>query len=419
MGNLHPHDSSSIDAAIVGMSHMRSPAPLVIGVGNFGSYDAPASASRYITCYLSPYALTMLDPDEIAQVPMDETYDGKSLEPRFLPAPIPNLLALGCDSIAAGAKGNIPPCPPEWILDAVGLVARGHAARVTVPEHLPYRWGGHLIRMDRSWVHDGTGSATLRPTLRVEKDVVVFTSLAPGIDVSQIESVLEKHDDFAGMAKESPAPGELIRLVVRVRRGRDPRVLARYALEEIRSRIHFSFLHIRQKDGARGVDFDPVVEGPVAYLERWVRWRKRIVAGAATLRAERCRKEIARIDVLVLAIKSKDRLVRALQAAKSREDLHERIKGILRCSDEDARMVREIQFQRLAFLEVRELQDKRARLVKDALANDAVAAKPGPRMLADAAAAVEALALTKKIADEARRGAPKPREGKGKRSRRA
>ena len=257
--------------------------------------------------------------------------------------------------------------------------------------------------LDPNWLHTGSGSATLRPLLKIENGCVIFTTLAPSIDLASIEDRLSKHPGFAGLAEESPAKGDLVRVVVRVARGQSPVELARFAAANVIGRQSYSFLHIRQKDdGSNGVAFDPIIEGPLTYLQGWVDWRRKIVSGAAGYRIKALNAAIAHLDLLTLAISKKDLLVRALQLAKSREDLHARIKAILHCSDDDARTIREIQFQRLAFLEVRELQAKRAEHVSSIKANTSIVTHPDHKLLLDARYSLTALVETKRMAEDAR-----------------
>ena len=69
---------------------------LIDGQGNFGSIDGdPPAAYRYTECRLDQLAEELLADIDKDTVDMQPNYDEKLLEPKVLPARIPNLLVNG------------------------------------------------------------------------------------------------------------------------------------------------------------------------------------------------------------------------------------------------------------------------------------------------------------------------------------
>ena len=112
LGKYHPHGDSACYEAMVNMAQDFSYRyPMIIGQGNWGSYDDPKSfaAMRYTEAKLSAYTKLMLT--ELGQGTVDWklNFDGTLNEPIFLPARLPNLILNGVTGIAVGMSTDIPP----------------------------------------------------------------------------------------------------------------------------------------------------------------------------------------------------------------------------------------------------------------------------------------------------------------------
>ena len=112
IGKFHPHGDSAVYEAMVLLSQSFSTRyPLIDPQGNWGSVDDPKSfaAMRYTECRLSSYAQTLLL--ELGQGTVDwaSNFDGTLLEPKILPARLPNLLLNGSMGIAIGMATDVSP----------------------------------------------------------------------------------------------------------------------------------------------------------------------------------------------------------------------------------------------------------------------------------------------------------------------
>ena len=120
LGRYHPHGDASVYDAMVRMAQdfsMRY--PLVDGHGNFGSVDGdPPAAYRYTEARMSKLAGEMLRDIDKQVVDWDPNFDESRVEPRVLPARLPNLLVNGSSGIAVGMATNIPPHNLREVIDA-------------------------------------------------------------------------------------------------------------------------------------------------------------------------------------------------------------------------------------------------------------------------------------------------------------
>ena len=395
LGKYHPHEVGSIVGAMTGLSQAKSSAPLVMGIGNWGSWEDKPAAERYTACYLSKYAVTMFDSDELQQVPYDDSFDGNNRSPRFMPARLPHLMLHGSSSFGVGASGNIPPCQPAWVVDAMAAMLAGKP--VASPKQFAYRWGGKLVSLDDTWIETGSGSGVFRPTMRLvtTPKSIVITSLAPRLNIDALITHLEsKVESFGGVLSE-PAPEDLLSVSILLRKGHDFEALKKAVLARVRTKVDYNFLYIDQIDGPDGeVDFNPLVNGPLVFLKEWLVWRRGIVKGAASYRIKGLQADTLRQELMIRVIDHRDQLLKVLDSYKDDADLRRRVKAILKCSDDEADIVMEIRFKKLAKLEVAGMRARIAANAKLIIENKQIVAKPDGRLMLDATGAVKALADT-------------------------
>ena len=162
---FHPHGDSSIYGALITIANKEY---FIDRQGNFGNIFTGdnASAARYIECRLTPLAREVLFNKEISE--FIESYDGRNLEPVFLPAKVPALLMLGTDGIAVGRATKVLPHNVEELLKAQIDILRNKRIKI-FPDYLQ---GGI---MDVSEYQDGFGKVTLRaPIEKLNKKTLVI-----------------------------------------------------------------------------------------------------------------------------------------------------------------------------------------------------------------------------------------------------
>jgi DNA gyrase/topoisomerase IV subunit A len=421
MGKFHPHEAGSIVGAMTKMSQSHSSAPTIMGIGNWGSWDKPPAAERYTSCYLSKYAASFFDKDELSQVPFEDSYDGDNREPRFLPAKLPHLLLHGCTSFGTGASGNIPPCEPKWVLDAIAATIEGKP--IKLPTEFAYRWGGKLVSLEKTWVKNGSGSAVFRPTVRIDNDrkAIVITSLSPQLNIDTLTTYLENKVESFGGIVSAPSAEELVSISIMLRRGHSFDDLKKAVASRIKTRSNFAFICIEQIDGDNGeVGFQPHQIGPAQFLKQWVEWRSGIVVGAAKNRIKNLEADNKRQQLMIRVIEHRKQLLVALEQAKDKNDLKRRVRVVLKCSDEEADIVLAVQFHRLASLELKGIRQRITDNNRSIKENAGIARNPSARLVTDAVGAtvliketlLEAKALSDIPTSNRRRASPNYRKSK-------
>lgn len=112
LGKYHPHGDVACYEAMVLMAQPFSYRyPLIDGQGNWGAPDDPKSfaAMRYTESRLSKYSKILLKELPFGTVKWIPNFDGTLLEPKTLPARLPNILLNGTTGIAVGMATDFPP----------------------------------------------------------------------------------------------------------------------------------------------------------------------------------------------------------------------------------------------------------------------------------------------------------------------
>ncbi len=186
LGKYHPHGDSACYEAMVLMAQPFSYRyPLIDGQGNWGSIDDPKSfaAMRYTEARLTQYARILLS--ELGQGTVDwgQNFDGTTLEPKILPARLPNLLLNGSSGIAVGMATDIPPHNIKEVANAlVNLLNEPDLSIEALCEHIQgpdYPTQAEIITSaDDIRVIYATGNGSIRMRalfVREQKSIVINT----------------------------------------------------------------------------------------------------------------------------------------------------------------------------------------------------------------------------------------------------
>jgi len=215
IGKFHPHgDSACYEAMVLMAQDFSYRYPLVDGQGNWGSMDDPKSfaAMRYTESRLKPYAETLLSELEQGTVDWAPNFDGTLMEPRLLPARLPNVLLNGTTGIAVGMATDIPPHNLKEIaaacirlLDSPKCTLRELCKDIRGPD---YPTGAEVITPRAEMMEmyrTGTGSVKVRATWEKEEGNVIVTGRES--PKSLYSSALVTFEDDKGAYDQKDAEG--------------------------------------------------------------------------------------------------------------------------------------------------------------------------------------------------------------------
>ena len=197
IGKYHPHgDSACYDALVLMAQPFAFRYPLIEGQGNFGSPDDPKSfaAMRYTEAKLTKFAATLLEEVDLGTVDFKPNYDGKQLEPVWLPSRLPHLLLNGTTGIAVGMATDIPPHNLREVVSAcIRLLDDPEATTRDLCEHIQgpdFCTAGEIItpRADLLKMYEtGSGSVRQRAIYLRENGNIVITALPHQVSPAKIQ----------------------------------------------------------------------------------------------------------------------------------------------------------------------------------------------------------------------------------------
>ena len=158
------------------------------------------AAARYTESYLSEFAMEVVLADLIecrSCVDWSKTFDGRTLEPNFLPAKVPLLLVIGTFSIVIGERVEIPPHSLNDVIDAtLDVLHNPNAKVILIPDPCQKC---ELIETDwKAISNQGYGKFTERGILETVKDNNgnVYISIRSVPDLVWPNSIMEKIDEL-------------------------------------------------------------------------------------------------------------------------------------------------------------------------------------------------------------------------------
>ena len=201
MKALHPHGDAAIyDTMKPMINWFECKVPLLQGKGGFGSaYGDSAAAPRYTEACISEFGMECVigelkECDEA--VDWDPTYDGKMMEPQYLPCKVPLLLINGSFSIGLGMKVEIPSHNLGEVIDAtIKLLHNPNAQVVLIPDHCQ---ACEIVETDfKAICNKGSGNYKVRGVvdigIRRNKPCLIIRSVP---NLTFLGSIIDKIEDL-------------------------------------------------------------------------------------------------------------------------------------------------------------------------------------------------------------------------------
>ncbi len=374
MGSYHPHGDTAIYDALVRLAQPWSLRyPLVQGQGNFGSPgNDPPAAQRYTECRMAPLAMEMVRDIDEDTVDFGPNYDGRTQEPRVLPARFPNLLVNGSSGIAVGMATNIPPHNLREVAEgAQWLLANPDADRETRQAALvgivkgPDFPTGALI-VGRKGIDDyfrtGRGSVTMRAVVTVDEDargrqILVVTELPYQVNPDNLLlriAELVGEGKLTGIAdiRDDSSSRTGMRLIIDLKRDAVAQVVLNQLYKHTQLQDNFGANMLALVDGVpRTLTLEQFIRYWITHqievLQRRTRYRLR----KAEERAHILRGYLKALDAL-------DEVIALIRASATVDDARTGLMGLLELDEIQATAILDMQLRRLAALERQKIIDE-------------------------------------------------------------
>ncbi len=377
IGKFHPHGDSACYEAMVLMAQPFSYRyPLVDGQGNFGSADDPKSfaAMRYTESRLSLYTQVLLA--ELAQgtVEWQANYDGTYLEPKVLPARLPNLLMNGTAGIAVGMSTDVPPHNLREVATAcIRLLDKKTSTLDEICEHIAgpdFPTEAEIIssQSDIKKIYEsGQGVIRTRAVYTREEGNIIIIALPHQVSPNKVEQQIAAQM----RAKKLPMVEDLrdesdhenpTRIVI-VPRSR--RVDAHALMSHLFATTDLERSH-RINMNVIGLNGKPKVMGLRELLLEWLTFRINTVTKRLNFRLSKVNNRLHILQGLLIAFLNIDEVIRIIRTEEKPKSV---LMSHFAITDTQAEAILDLKLRHLAKLEemkIRSEQDELAR-ERDAL----------------------------------------------------
>jgi len=373
LGKYHPHGDMAVYDAMVRMAQGFSLRyPLVEGQGNFGSVDGDSAAAyRYTEARLSKIAEELLTDIDKETVDWQPNFSGERLEPKVMPAKLPNLLLNGAVGIAVGMATNIPPHHLGEVADAILHLADNPKA---TPHDLmqfvqgpDFPTGG--LMYDKKAIAEayaaGHGTITTRGLAEIkeakgEKGYFIEITEIP-YQVNKSELIMKiaelvttkKIEGIRDVRDESDKDG--LSIVIELKSNATPQKVLNqlYNFTDLQKNFNLNMIALR---GGLQPEVMSIKDVLAAYLEH----RKEVVTRRARYELKKAEERAHILTGLAKALSVIDKIIATIKKSKDRDDAKQNLIKNFKFSEIQANAILEMKLQTLANLERQKIEDELA-----------------------------------------------------------
>ncbi len=375
LGKYHPHgDSAVYDTMVRMVQDFSLRYPLIDGQGNFGSVDGDAAAAmRYTEARMSAVADEMLLDIQKETVDFSPNFDATLMEPRILPAMMPNLLINGSSGIAVGMATNMPPHNLGEVID--GVVQLLDNPEATVKELMKsikgpdFPTGG--IICGREGIVDayntGRGKITIRAKAAIERqkgnrDSIIISELPYQVNKANlIENIADlvqnkSVDGITDIRDESDKDG--IRVVIELRRDVEPQIVLNYLYKHTQLETTFGIINLAL------VNNSPQVLNIKQIIQQYIIHRRVVIRRRTQFDLDKALKRAHILEGLRIALKFINQIIKVIKESKTTPEAKVNLMKNFELTEIQAQAILEMQLQRLVALEQDKIEAEYKELLK-------------------------------------------------------
>ena len=364
LGKFHPHGDSAVYESMVRMAQDFSMRYMLVrGQGNFGSIDGDgAAAMRYTEAKLMPVAEQLLYDIDKETVDFRPNYDGSEVEPRVLPAKLPNLLLNGVIGIAVGMATSIPTHNLREVCN--GVIALIENPDITVEgliEHIPgpdFPTAG--IIYDKNAIHQayatGKGGIVMRAKTEIVEEksgmyTILVTEIPYQVNKSTLiekiaELVVEKRiEGIRDVRDESNKEG--IRIVIELKKDSYPKKILNqlFKMTQLQDTFHVNILCLVENG------IQPRVLTLRTLLDEYLAHRREVVRRRTQFDLTKAEDRMHILEGLMIALLHIDEVIATIKKSKDRDEAKTNLISKYKLSERQTLAILEMRLQQLANLE--------------------------------------------------------------------
>jgi DNA gyrase subunit A len=374
-GKFHPHGNDAAYEALVRLSQnwiMR--APLVDGLGNFGSVDGdPPAAYRYTEARLTVIADHLLAELRQRTVDMRPTYNNEFEEPVVLPSQFPNILVNGSAGIAVGMATNIPPHNlGDTIAAAVHRIDNKDASTAQLLDKLKgpdFPLGGKIVtdrKSLRKLYEDGQGTLKIQAEWKVEqagkKEKIVISSIPYGVNKGALENDIgaiiaeRKLPHLVDLTNESNEK-EGLRIALEIKPDADPNLIMAYLYKHTQLQENFAVnltCLVPDEDSKP----QPMRLGLKEILQHFLDFRFETVKRRFEYELEQLRKRIHILEGFKIIFNALDKAIKLIRESQGKQDAAQKLMKAFDLDEIQTEAILDAQLYRIAQMEIKKILDE-------------------------------------------------------------
>jgi len=386
LGKYHPHGDLPVYGAMVRMAQdfsLRD--PLVKGQGNFGSIDGdPAAAMRYTEVKLTALSDLMIEEIDKETVDWAPNFDNTVLEPKYLPAKIPQLLLNGSQGIAVGMATSIPPHNLGELIDAIIYIIDNFTKReeISIEKIMEFIKGPDFptgcTLYDKKALHEayltGRGGIPVRAKIKIQEnksgnETIEIVEIPYQVNKSDlikniaelVEKSSEKNENktksrgiFDGIFDIVDASREgKISIKIELKKGVSSGKIINNLYKHTALQKNFNFLMIALVDG-----IEPRILPLLDILNFFLEHNKKIVTRRIQFDLKKAKERAHILEGLFKALQNIDKVIELIKKSGNKEEAALSLKTHFKFSDLQIEAILQMRLQSLAALEKKKIEDE-------------------------------------------------------------
>ncbi|QIG70262.1 DNA gyrase subunit A protein [Rhizobium phage RHph_N28_1] len=372
MGNYHPHGDSSIYEAMATAVH--APLPMIDGSGNWGTMLDNPAAARYTEARLSTYSeQVFFDKFYLPCIDFVSNYDESRKEPLLLPALFPNALVNGNFGVAPGVQASTPAVVFDTLVKALTLsIKKGEATLDTCKGiDMMTTYGGRLHQSDtlkadmKRFLQTGQASFLFIPTYRELNSHSIRIEGFPTSSVAKALEKIAKIKGVAGVRDDSSKHDRNVAYVVNFQKSYHSHDLTNSKAQVVRAfaaNVRYEMQVTNRylnEAGEPESKLQPTTIPKV--INSWLEYRVALEKRACKYWIEKRQIDIARLELMVLAVDNRDFIIKALGKKLDDDELAKYLAKGLKITVEQANAILDMKIRSLKALE----KDKLLKQIKE------------------------------------------------------
>lgn len=379
IGHYHPHGEDAVYESMCKLSQpwMMS-IPLIESDSNMGSVAGdPPAARRYTKARLSEYAQACFFEDwKDSVVDMVPAFDGKHMEPAYLPAKYPNVLLNGCLGIGYGVASNIPPFNFKELINAtIQLMIDPNANIILIPDSPT---GCDVIETDFARICErGAGSYQMRCTYEIDPDTnsIRITTLPLKITANSIREKIADIKEKGGLPEllsMADMSGINIDIRLMIREDVNPYKFMKKLIQHVPGLESSYPVNVTVTNERKSVDYT-VKET----LQQWITWRREQKRTVIVHKKNRLLEEQRTNDVklFVMSKENLEKTINIFRSGRNRAAIEQKLvetyhKSPIRMDSLQAHVLSDMKFSELCEEAYDACVKRRDELIKEIAAVD-------------------------------------------------